>query len=396
MLPGEFNLEGYKLFHNFDICPKGRGTLLYVKDYLEPKEAYFTSKFNEGVFAEIALNNNDVLLVSVLYRSEAGHHSGPINNDGLNDLLAEIKSKKYSHVLCMGDINYPLIEWDTWLAPGDDSRESKFIKCLEDNFYFQHVDLPTRIRGTNKPNILDLIITNDENVSDLEYESPLGKSDHRVMFFNINCYAVLKKVDRAGFLYDKADWENLKKDCEALNWKDILTSKGDDIDSMWDTFINKVQELQKNHVPIKKYQTIGHKGKIPVDEGTRKLICQKHVLDRKKFCNNTEENRRAFNRIRNKVQREINKIKKSFERDLAKRAKKNPKDIYRYLKSKSKVQVGIGDLHVNPSDLKSRLTDDDNEKAEIVSDFINLYLLLNQKVIFLFCPIGRCCAKCQS
>ena len=192
VLPGEFNLEGYKLFHNFDTCPKGRGTLLYVKDYLEPKEAYFTSKFNEGVFAEIALNNNDVLLVSVLYRSEAGHHSGPTNNDGLNDLLAEIKSKKYSHVLGMGDINYPLIEWDTWLAPGEESRESKFIKCLEDNFYFQHVDQPTRIRSTNKPSILDLIITNDDNVSDLEYESPLGKSDHRVMFFNVNCYAVLK------------------------------------------------------------------------------------------------------------------------------------------------------------------------------------------------------------
>ena len=54
---------------------------------------------------------------------------------------------------------------------------------------------------------------------------------------------------------------------------------------------------------------------------------------------------------------------------MAKRAKKNPKDIYRYLNSKSKVQVGIGDLHVNPSDLKSRLTDDDQEKAEIFSDF---------------------------
>ena len=60
--------------------------------------------------------------------------------------------------------------------------------------------------------------------------------------------------------------------------------------------------------------------------------------------NNTDVNRRAFNRIRNKVQREIDKIKKNFERDLAKRAKKNPKDIYKYLKSKSKVRVGIGDF----------------------------------------------------
>ena len=92
MLPGEFhvNIDGYRLFHSFDTCLEGRGTLLYKKSFLEPKEAYFTSNFKEGVFAEISLNNNDVLLVSVLYRSEAGRYSGQENNDGLNSLLAEI------------------------------------------------------------------------------------------------------------------------------------------------------------------------------------------------------------------------------------------------------------------------------------------------------------------
>ena len=273
ILPGEFNLEGYKLFHNFDTCPEGRGTLLYIKNFLEPKEAYFSSKFNEGVFAEIALNNSDVILVSVLYRSEAGHHSGPENNDGLNDLLTEIKGKSYSNVLSVGDFNFPLIDWVAWSAPGDLSKETKFLDCLDENMFMQHVDKPTRIRGTNKPSLLDLIITNDDNVTDLEYESPLGKSDHRVLFFNINCYTVLKDVNRSSFLYEKADWENLKKDCKALDWKDIL--KGENIDTMWDTFMNKVKQLQIEYVPIKRYRTQGHKGKFPVDEDTRELICKK-------------------------------------------------------------------------------------------------------------------------
>ena len=30
ILPGEFNIDGYRLFHNFDSCPNGRGTLLYI------------------------------------------------------------------------------------------------------------------------------------------------------------------------------------------------------------------------------------------------------------------------------------------------------------------------------------------------------------------------------
>jgi hypothetical protein len=47
--------------------------------------------------------------------------------------------------------------------------------------FFQFVS-PTRWRGTNTLHILDLIITNKEPmISDLEYTSPLGKSDHCVL-----------------------------------------------------------------------------------------------------------------------------------------------------------------------------------------------------------------------
>ena len=67
----------------------------------------------------------------MLYRSEAGHHSGPSNNDGLNDLLVEIKGKSYSNVLCVGDFNFPLIDWVAWSAPGENSRETKFLNCLD-------------------------------------------------------------------------------------------------------------------------------------------------------------------------------------------------------------------------------------------------------------------------
>ena len=38
--------------------------------------------------------------------------------------------------------------------------------------------------GQNEPHILDLVLTNDEIIDDIEYLSPLGKSDHAVLFFN--------------------------------------------------------------------------------------------------------------------------------------------------------------------------------------------------------------------
>ena len=41
---------------------------------------------------------------------------------------------------------------------------------------------PTRVRGQNEPHVLDLVLTDDEIIDDIEYLSPLGKSDHAVLF----------------------------------------------------------------------------------------------------------------------------------------------------------------------------------------------------------------------
>ena len=58
-----------------------------------------------------------------------------------------------------------------------------------DNFLQQHVNQPTR-QG-QRDLLLDLVLTRDENnISDIEYLEPLGKSDHSVLLVKIN-----KQVD---------------------------------------------------------------------------------------------------------------------------------------------------------------------------------------------------------
>ena len=51
----------------------------------------------------------------------------------------------------------------------------------------QHVTDPTRGRGSNNPNVLDLILSNDEDIIDVENLSPLGRSDHCILTFEILC-----------------------------------------------------------------------------------------------------------------------------------------------------------------------------------------------------------------
>ena len=56
------------------------------------------------------------------------------------------------------------------------------MKTLLHTIWKQHVKYPTRARLGNENGLLDLIITNEEEMmEDLSYTSTLGKSDHSVL-----------------------------------------------------------------------------------------------------------------------------------------------------------------------------------------------------------------------
>ncbi len=65
----------------------------------------------------------------------------------------------------------------------------------------------------------------------------------------------------------------------------------------------------------------------------------------------------------------MRKLRKKFEKNLAKEAKQNPKAVWKYINAQSKTRKGISELHVDPSDEKSEVTDSDKEKAEILAKF---------------------------
>jgi hypothetical protein len=186
----EYSLEesgDYEMFSNLDT--DGRGVILYIHKTLHVKETKMLSQFNESSFVFIQLNNHDKLLVGLMYRSPSNVSDD--NEQGLRSLIHDATNKGHSHILMMGDFNYPSIDWATWTTQGDntDNKEYKFLECIQDNFLYQHIDRPTRWRGDTTPHTLDLILTNEENmISDIEFQSPLGKGDHCVIRFDFKCY----------------------------------------------------------------------------------------------------------------------------------------------------------------------------------------------------------------
>ena len=74
-------------------------------------------------------------------------------------------------------------------APLRKDHLSDFIETLQNYFLHQHVTEPTRYRQNESPSLLDLIISSEEGmVYDLNYDPPLGESDHLCLTFKLHHY----------------------------------------------------------------------------------------------------------------------------------------------------------------------------------------------------------------
>jgi len=91
-------------------------------------------------------------------------------------------------------------------------------RIREEEDLHQHVTYPTRARANQCPGILDLVLTNEENMlSDLQFMAPLGKSDHAVLLFELKCYTVLEEVTVIRRQYHKGDFQKLRNKL-SINW----------------------------------------------------------------------------------------------------------------------------------------------------------------------------------
>ena len=126
------------------------------------------TKFSEGVYAEVPLQGQDRHLVALIYRSESGRKDMA---DKLNKLIQELTSKGYSNLLLLGDFNYRYIDRSSMSSTVP--MERNFLDHIQDTYLTQHIDEPTRWHGTNNPSLLDLVLTNEEDmVNDIEYQAP--------------------------------------------------------------------------------------------------------------------------------------------------------------------------------------------------------------------------------
>ena len=175
------------------LTDKGRGMLLFLRDDLDYRPIDTSNKIDELLYVSIKLQMETLFLASV-YRSP---NSSTKNNTTINDFIRQ-KSQR-SIFLMIGDLNLPKIDWESNTSNTVvGSKENNFLNALTDSYLTQHTNRPTRIRGDDKPSLVDLVISETSTpVEEMEHLPPLGDSDHALLQVKVSLEVVsyVKKRD---------------------------------------------------------------------------------------------------------------------------------------------------------------------------------------------------------
>ena len=168
----EFNIPGYELYST-NLEEVSRGILLYVDDNLHSSINLIDSLFKEYLIVSVKGDNINLTICTV-YRSP----NSSLDNDHLLCPFINQVCNNIGNVLIIGDFNISDINWSNYTSLSNSCPSLILLKAVRDNFLTQHIDTPTRARGSDTPHILDLVISNNPFTKEINHLSPIGRSDH--------------------------------------------------------------------------------------------------------------------------------------------------------------------------------------------------------------------------
>jgi endonuclease/exonuclease/phosphatase family metal-dependent hydrolase len=368
----ELDIDNYDLYIGDTSDNAKRGVVLYVKQVLnsQARDDLSTDEYRESVWCEISLRGGDKLVIGCVYRSP--DRSSEENNRALLNLLSRANSNKPSHLIIVGDFNLRTIDWNLWTSVDKPETHIShtFLETLRDNYFSQHVDKPTRYRPDQVPSLLDLIIANDENfVSDVSYTPPLGKSDHIVLIFTIQCYLQFSRPNTPKRIYHKGDYDTMRLRLSDTNWDDHI-DENIDVDNTWHSFAAVMEDVVKECIPCTKRSNKEQRYKPPWQnkESLRMVKRKRKAWHRYAHTRSTKDHL-LYTKARNQATQICRSTKRNFEKKLASEAKENPKAFWRYVGSKTRVKTGISDLVMDADN--NTMTSSDLDKAEVLNVFFS-------------------------
>jgi len=375
--PSEFNLDGYNVFCQGLDDNDSRGLLVYVASYLEATLVDVPDAFNESLFLMLkSARTTDRLLFGNIYRSP---NSTLLNDINLYELIDYVAEKFKIPKIVVGDFNFSNIHWYPDHGSGAcancsslNDNEMAFVSSLREHLLMQHVVNPTRQRGSDTPHILDLVITSEDFISEIEHLSPLGMSDHCILNFTCQQHFTQYK-NQHKLRLDRGDYKQLREFLN-INWDVLLKVSENSVDDLWEKFKVIMHDGIKQLIPTSRGNGKSGNAKKnfqPFSANLKSLINRKHRLWNRWIASRNVAVYKDYKVIRNKVKSEMAKLLKQEQEKISIDCKKNPKLFWQYINRKNKSKTNVGDLKWHNSCGNEMSAQDDKEKAAALQEFFS-------------------------
>jgi len=181
-----------------------------------------------------------------------------------------------------------------------------------------------------------------------------------------NCYVRKHHTRVKKFLYNKADYENIRTSLAAEDWDHILSGKS--VEDQWTVFSDILTELVYKYVPCRNLTHGNSHCKKPawINKVITKIKRKKAVFEHYKQTREGKDYL-EYAKMRNAVKAEIRRAIQEYEREVAKQANRNPKAFFRYVNGKLKIQSGFPNL----KDVTGKEICSDLEKAQAFYTFFS-------------------------
>ena len=339
-------LDGYTLHTNHHESEDTRGTCIYVRNKYKSSEIKIKNhKFLDYTSAEIMGQNNSKMLITCIYRS--GSPLKAVQHDEeMHSLLRSISTVPgYQSKVVAGDFNLNQIKWTPepeLLHHTETSPEFKFIECIRDTFLVQHLTEPTRYRSGNIPTCDDLLFsTYENNISNITYNAPLGKSDHISISCDVHVNIKPIPTKKVSYNYNKADYLNMRKFFEK-DWDALLSNAT--VQEATDQFEKVYNEAVEKYVPKSTMLKDQCNKPVWMSKTSYRSVKRKYSSWVRYLRTKQDDTYEEYTKKRNESTNEIRKARKNYEKKLAKECRKNPKAVWRYMKSTNKIPSGIPNL----------------------------------------------------
>lgn len=304
----------------------GGGLLVYARKGLVILPSDEKSDFNQFVNFKV-LTNNFTTNVILIYRPPSS------NKQNCDKLLDIIKNAPTDSVI-VGDINYPAIDWKNLSCEG---QGKDFLNTCLDKGFHQYVTFATHSRN----NILDLVLSNNENILNVENLGPLGNSDHVMLLITTNHGLDEEETSYTKFDWRKADYRAMNEELSKVNWTEKLNGN---IEKNWQELKTSINQSINKNVP-KINATRNPSKPIWFNSYIKRLLNKKTRYYKLKKKTGREEDCKKYDVIAKETKKAIQRAKRKIEVNIAKKTGNDGKRKFNsYLKSKLGKNTGIGPL----------------------------------------------------